>query len=66
MSKLLEMQKGFSIDYITCAELHRELGQFEQGGRVLQERPNEKKTIILRLMGQLILGKITAPVRYRV
>lgn len=66
MSKLLEMQKGFPIDYITCAELHRELGQFEQGGRVLQERPNEKKNIILRLMGQLILGKITAPVRYRV
>lgn len=65
MSKLLEMQKRFPIDYIICAELHRELGQFEQADRVLQEKPNEKKNIILRLIGQLILEKVTAPMRYR-
>lgn len=53
------------LDNLTVAELHRELGQFEQAAQALGPVEADDQNVTKRLMDQLIKDKETAPMRYR-
>lgn len=45
--------------------MHRQLGQFEQAEKALQDMPTHEKNVTQRLIKRLIKEKVTAPMRYR-
>lgn len=49
----------------TLAELHRELGQFEQAAEALRLIPENKTDVTTRLLKKLVKNKEIAPMRYR-
>lgn len=65
LNALLNSQKKFRIDSTIRAELHRQLGQFEQAEKALQDMLADKKNVTQRLIKRLIKEEVTAPMRYR-
>jgi len=53
-------------DNETRAELHRELGQFEQAMQALQEEPIDEGDFAKHLIWRLIISKVNAPMFYRI
>lgn len=60
----LQENKNLRLDNETRAEIHRELGQFDQAMQALEESTNEEDKTWL-LLKRLINEKETAPMRYR-
>lgn len=50
---------------LTLAELHRELGQFEQAAEALRLAPDKEGDVTTRLLKKLVKEKEIAPMRYR-
>lgn len=67
LNALLRLQENeaLEIESEVRAEIHRELGQFEQAAQALQEKPNDIKNTTQQLLKRLIKQKETAPMRYR-
>lgn len=61
----LHESEAVQIDHEARAELHRELGQFEQAMQALEEKPDDEKNTTQQLLKRLIKEKETAPMRYR-
>lgn len=51
---------------LEIAELHRELSQFEEASQAMRYVSDDEGTVTIKLMGDLINDKQSAPVRYRV
>lgn len=67
LNALLRLQENeaLKIDNQARAEMHRELGQFEQAAQALQEKPDDEKNTTQQLLKRLINQKEFAPMRYR-
>lgn len=59
------MGKKARLDHIALAELHRELGQFDEARRELQRLENDEENGTTRVIDQLVNEKQNAPMRYR-
>lgn len=55
-----------ALDPETLAELHRELGQFEQAAEALSRVPEKDRDVTTDLLEKLVKNRETAPMRYRV
>lgn len=60
---LFKLAPGNWSDWCTVAELHRELGEFEEAAVALQEL--KEQTVTSRLIGSMLEKRETAPMRYR-
>jgi tetratricopeptide (TPR) repeat protein len=67
MRALLQLmtQDTTRVDLLIVAELHRELGEFDQAAQALQKLDEKDRDITSQLMTKLVHEKQTAPVRYR-
>ena len=63
--QLLQTSQDYKLSRHEIVEIHRELGEFEQALHVLQEMPEDEKSVRQRLLHRLIREKETAPMRYR-
>lgn len=57
---------NIELDLETLAELHRELGQFEQSADALRQIPDKDRDVTTDLLEKLIRDKEVAPIRYRI
>lgn len=61
----LNANGDIELDPLTLAELHRELGQFEQAAEALRLAPENEGDVTTRLLKKLVKDKEIAPMRYR-
>lgn len=63
---IVEQDKGKGdIDMLELAELHRELGRFDEAGCALSKVPDERDPVAKNLIGSLIAKNEANPVRFR-
>lgn len=67
LNALLRLQdiESVHIDNQARAEMHRELGQFEQAMQALEEKPDDEQNMTQQLLKRLINDREVAPMRYR-
>lgn len=61
----LHESKAVQIDHQARAEMHRELGEFEQAAEALRNVEEKDRGVTSRLINKLAKDKETAPMRYR-
>jgi len=63
--QLVPTSESHGLNLYEIAELHRELGEFEQAAYAMQQIPEDDETVTQQVMHRLINEKEIAPMRYR-